>query len=655
MKSNSQERLPQTVLLVSVLCTAISALAQQGVQNGEWHSFGGDPGNTKYTPLDQINRDNFGDLEIAFRWESISTKVKKEREQLPVGRFMATPLMVDGLLYVSTCLGQVAAIDAGSGETVWEYDPKTYVNLRRAANMGWQHRGVTYWNDGADGRILIAVHDLRLIALNAKSGVPISGFGNDGTVDLSTSLGRLASPRVISHSSQVSICRDTIVVGHVVQDGVNVKEGAPGHVRGFDVETGALKWVFHTIPQEGEFGNETWLEDSWKYTGAANQWTQMAVDNELGYVYLSTGTPTSDYYGGHRPGDGLFGESIVCLNGETGKRVWHFQAIHHGIWDYDLPAAANLMDITVDGRKIKALAQISKQAFTYVFNRETGEPVWPIEEREVPASKVPGEYTSKTQPFPTKPPAFDQQGITEADLINFTPELHAEAVEILKGFAPSSLFTPQGVEGIDKPVIHMPGDAGGANWPGAGVDPETGRLFVPSMSWPWSLTVTKGDPNRTNLDYTPSQLNTRRVGPQGLPLLKPPYTRVTAIDMNLGDHAWMTPHGDGPKAHSALKGLKLPALGSQVFLAGGPLVTKTLLFVSKGGRGGDDDHAKRHVSVYDKNSGDYLGAIPFPMPVEGNPISYLYEGKQYIAAAGGGQDLFRNYAKPELVVMRLPD
>ena len=524
-------------LAASILCTAIPAFAQQGVQNGEWHSFGGHPGNTKYTPLDQINRDNFSDLEIAFRWESISTEVKKERAQLSVGRFMATPLMVDGLLYVSTCFGQVAAIDAGSGETVWEYDPKTYVKLRRPANLGWQHRGVTYWNDGADGRILIAVHDLRLIALNAKSGLPISGFGDDGIVDLSTSLGRRVGPRVISHSSQVAICRDTIVVGHVVGDGVNVKEGAPGHVRGFDVETGALKWLFHTIPQEGEFGNETWLESSWKYTGAANQWTQMAVDNELGYVYLSTGTPTSDFYGGHRPGDGLFGESIVCVNGETGERVWHFQAVHHGLWDYDFPAAANLMDITVDGRKIKALAQISKQAFTYVFNRETGEPVWPIEEREVPPSKVPGEYTSKTQPFPTKPPAFDQQGITEADLIDFTPELNAEAVEILKRFAPSSLFTPHGVEGVGKPVINVPGDGGGANWPGAGVDPETGRLFVPSRTGPAVFTVKKGDASRTNLDYTPTRSRWGVPGPQGLPILKPPYSRVTAIDMNLGDHA----------------------------------------------------------------------------------------------------------------------
>jgi quinoprotein glucose dehydrogenase len=397
------------------------------------------------------------------------------------------------------------------------------------------------------------------------------------------------------------------------------------------------------------------LEDSWKYTGAANQWTQMAVDNELGYVYLSTGTPTSDFYGGHRPGDGLFAESIVCVNGETGERVWHFQAVHHGLWDYDFPAAANLMDITVDGRKIKALAQISKQAFTYVFNRETGEPVWPIEEREVPRSKVPGEYTSKTQPFPTKPPAFDQQGITEADLIDFTPELHAEAVEILKRYAPSSLFTPPGVEGVGKPVIMVPGDGGGANWPGAGVDPESGRLFVPSRTVPAVFTVKKGDASRTNFDYAPAQWGSGVPGPQGLPILKPPYSRVTAIDMNLGDHAWMQVHGQGPTAHEALRKLNLPPLGSSRFPAGGPLITKTLLFVSKGGRGGGEEHAERHVSVYDKRSGDYLGAIPFPMPVEGNPISYLYEGKQYIAAAGGGQVFFGKYAKPELVVMRLPD
>ncbi len=657
MFSNSKRVLTRGVSFILIaLVSAITASAQQGVTNGEWHVFGGDPGNTKYTPLDQINRDNFKDLEVNFRWESISSKALEENPKIPLGRFMPTPLMVDGLLYVSTCLGQVAAIDAGTGETVWEQDPRAWVKLRRATNMGWQHRGVTYYDDGADGRILIAIHDLRMLAYNAKTGALISEFGENGTVDLSTTLERRVSPRTVSHSSQVSIVGDTIVVGHVVADGVTTKEGSPGHVRGFDVKTGAFKWIFHTIPQEGEFGNETWENGSWKYTGAANQWTQMAVDEELGYVYLATGTSTNDFYGGHRLGDDLFAESIVCLNGETGKRVWHFQAVHHGLWDYDFPSAANLMDITVDGKKIKALAQVSKQAFTYVLNRVTGEPVWPIEEREVPPSRVPGERASKTQPFPTKPPAFDRQSITEDDLIDFTPELRAEAVKIFSRYhQPATVFTPPGLEGVHKPVIYIPGDPGGANWTGAGVDPETGRLFIPSRTWLRVFTLQKPDANRSNFDYVAAQWGTGVSGPEGLPLLKPPYSRITAVDMNKGDHLWVEPHGQGPTDHPAIKHLELSALGDQHFQVGGPLVTKTLLFVGKGGRVGDDGVADSNLSVYDKNTGEYLGEIPFPMPVLGNPITYMYKGKQYIAAAGGGQTMFNGRVKPELVVMSLPD
>ncbi len=644
MKARPEKRLCQILTFTAalILCAANQALAQQGARNGEWRSFGGDPGNTKYSPLDQINRDNFQDLEVAFTWESISTKVTKDNPRIRAGGFRATPLMVDGILYVSTALSQVAAIDAGTGETVWEYDPKSYERLSWPANMGWQHRGVAYWDDGTDARIIMATHDLRLMALNAKTGALYPDFGEDGIVDLSTSLGKPVTGRVITHSSPVAICRDTIVIGQVVADGVVRKEGAPGHVRGFDVKTGAFKWIFHTIPQEGEFGNDTWEDGSWAYTGAANVWTQIAVDNELGYAYLSTGTPTNDVYGGHRLGDGLFAESIICVNVETGERVWHFQAVHHGLWDYDFPSAANLMDITVDGREIKALAQVSKQAFAYVFNRETGEPVWPIEEREVLPSTAPGERASKTQPFPTKPPAYDRQGITEDDLIDFTPELRAEALEMFKSYAPSPMFTPPTIKDEGKPVINMPGWGGGTNWPGAAVDPESGYLHVPSATGPVVFLLAKPDPNRSNLNYTLAIDGVR--GPRGLPLVKPPYARITAIDMNKGDHAWMQPHGDGPKNHPALKDLNLPALGGG---GGGPLATKTLLFVNNGGR--DLERGQASISVYDKATGEYLGAILLPTRSNSNPITYMHKGKQYIAFTGGGRR-----TKRELIALTLP-
>ncbi len=646
MKARAEKHSFQTLTIAAVfiLSGAIETFAQLGARNGEWRSFGGDPGNTKYTPLDQINRDNFQDLEVAFTWDSISTKALEDKPRIRALGFQATPLMLGGMLYVSTSISQVAAIDAGSGETVWKYDPKSYERLDRPANSGWHHRGVAYWDDGTDARIIMATHDLRLMALDAKTGALYPDFGEDGIVDLSTSLGKPVTGRIITHNSPVAICRDTIVIGHVVADGVTVKEGAPGHIRGFDVRTGAMKWIFHTIPQEGEFGNDTWENGSWKYTGAANVWTQMGVDNELGYAYLSTGTPTNDPYGGLRLGDGLFGESIVCVNVKTGERVWHFQAVHHGLWDYDFPSAVNLMDITVDGREIKTVAQISKQGFTYVLDRATGEPVWPIEEREVPQSTVPGERTSKTQPFPTKPPAYERQGITEDDLIDFTPKLRAEALEIFEGYAPSSLFTPPNLKG-SKPVISMPGWGGGANWSGAAVDPETSRLYVPSYTLPSSFTIGKPDPNRSNLGYAPvSWLAAGVSGPRGLPLVKPPFARITAIDMNKGDHAWVQPHGDGPKNHPALKELDLPALGGEF---GGPLATKTLLFVNHGGR--DLEPSRPNITAYDKATGEYLGAILVPVRPNSNLISYMYRGKQYITYTGGGGKV-----TPQLVALRLP-
>ncbi len=656
MKSRCENRSIRTLTIAAalILFGAIQAPAQHGTANGEWRAIGGDPGNTKYAPLDQITGDNFKDLQVAFTWDSVSNKVMKEKPRIQIGRFMATPLMVDGVLYVSTALGQVAAIDAGTGETLWEYDPKTYENLVRPANLGWQHRGVAFWDDGGDGRILMATHDLRMMALNAKTGALYPDFGENGIVDLSKSLGRPVSPRVISHSSPVAICRDTIIVGHVVADGVVIKEGAPGHIRGFDARTGKFKWIFHTIPQEGEFGNETWKDGSWKYTGAANVWSYMAVDEELGYVYCSTGTPTNDSYGGHRLGDGLFAESIICIDTETGERVWHFQAVHHGIWDYDFPTPGNLMDITVDGRDIKAIAQVSKQAFTYAFDRVTGKPVWPIEERPVAPSDVPGEVAAATQPFPTKPPAYDLQGLSEDDLINFTPELRAEALEIMKEYEMAPIFTPPRVKGVGKPVINIPADGGGTNWNGAAVDPETGTLYVPSSTGTSVFALVKPDPNRSNLSYKPAagRWSVGVRGPQGLPLMKPPYGRITAIDMSKGDHAWMTPHGDGPRYHQAIRHLNLPALGSG---KGGPLVTKTLLFVGGGGRGDLGGSGEGSISVYDKATGEYLGAIPLQVRPNGNPMTYMHEGKQYIAISGGGGSFYGSKVEePVLMVLSLP-
>ena len=626
--------------------------AQSPAPAGEWRTFGADAANTKYSPLDQITADNFSDLEIAWRWTSVSTDVTSRNESIRPGQFKTTPLMIGGLVYASTALGQVAAVDAGTGETVWTYDPQAYETLERPANLGWQHRGVAYWSDGDtnDARIFIATHDLRLVALNASTGALYPDFGDGGTVDLSRSLDREIDPTRITHSSPVAIARDTVVVGSVVADRTSTKEAPPGHVRGFDARTGDMKWIFHTIPQGDEFGNDTWQDESWRYTGHTNVWSFMAVDNELGYVYLPIGTATNDWYGGQRRGNNLFAESIVCLDAETGARVWHFQAVHHGVWDYDFPAAPNLVDITVDGRPVKALAQVSKQGFTYVFDRVTGDPVWPIEERPVATdSDLEGEVLSPTQPFPTKPPPFEYQGVTIDDLVDFTPEIRAMAVEAVKDFRLGPLFSPPmlSADGGLHGTIQRPYVGGGANWSGAAVDPETGLLYVPSLNRFSVLKYyTPDSVDGGNLRYTFRGLaaGVQPQMPQGLPLLKPPYTRMTAIDLNAGEHAWMQPNGDGNRLrnHPLLRDLDLPPLGGDG--RGGPLLTKTLL-VSALTAGGADDGPR--LVARDKATGEILASVGLPGGAIGTPMTYMLDGRQHIALTVGGE-------VPELIALALP-
>ncbi len=637
------------------LTLTITAYAELKPGPGEWIYHGGDLKNTKYSPLDQINKDNFKDVDVAWTWKSIDQKVMDANPRVVTSQFKATPLYANGLLYLPTSVCQVVALKPDTGELVWEYDPESW-RSGRPANVGFQHRGVSYWTDGeGDNRILIATHDLRLIALKAETGVPISSFGNNGEVDLSTSLGRPINPRGMTHSSPVGICRDTVVVGSIIFDGPTTQEMPPGHVRGFDARTGKMKWIFHTIPQEGEFGNNTWEEASWKYSGNTNVWSMFAIDEELGYVYMPVSTPTNDMYGGHRLGDNLFAETLVCVDGETGKRIWHFQAVHHGVWDYDFPTAPNIMDITVDGKKIKAVAQPSKQAFLYVFDRITGKPVWPIEERAVPQSTVPGERTAPTQPHPTQPEAYDHQGLTEDDLIDYTPELRATAVKMVEGYDMGPLFTPPNEK---KGTIGHPSAGGGSNWQGAAYDPETQLLYLPSAGGMGYWRAVEPDANRSNLRYVSSFIAGGAPGGiKGLPITKPPYSRITAIDMNTGDHKWMTPHGDGPVNHPELKDLNLGPLGIPGSQGNGPLLTKTLLLVTQGGRGNSTERDGQHkFNVYDKATGDWLGLIPLPATPYGNPITYAHNGKQYISVACGGGGFFGGPSRfpAELVTLALP-
>lgn len=607
----------------------------------EWLSYGGDKANTRYSPLSQIDRTNVHEMRIAWRWDSVENDLVRRNPQLHPFVFEATPLMVGDVLYTSTSFSQVAAIDATLGKTIWVFDPKSYAS-GRPTNLGFVHRGVAYWTDGREERILFATGDAYLIALDAKTGQPIPEFGQNGRIDLTQGLRRPINRRHYSVTSPPVVCRDVVTVGSSISDLPMRKEAPPGDVRGFDVRTGKLRWVFHTVPQAGEVGQETWENGSWQHTGNTNVWSIMSADEELGYIYLPVGTPTNDWYGGLRPGNNLFGETLVCLEAETGKRVWHFQLVHHGLWDYDPPAPPNLVDIVVDGKKIRAVAQLTKQGFCYVFDRVTGKPVWPIEKRPVPQSSVPGEKTSPTQPFPTKPPAFDRQGVGLDDLIDFKPELREEARRIIDRYDYGPLFTPPSEKG----TVVLPGWRGGANWRGAAFDPETGILYVPSITYPILAKLVKPPEGTSDFSYI-GAIEESLPGPPGLPLFKPPYGRVTAIDLNRGEHRWMAPLGDGPRSHPQLKDLGLPPLGWPV--PGAALVTRTLLFVGQSspakvaGRSREANALlvkaelqEPKFRAFDKATGELLWEMDLPNHINGVPMTYMSRGKQFIVFALGG-------------------
>jgi quinoprotein glucose dehydrogenase len=652
-------------LLISFACQAailcaIPADAQYGATNGEWRSYAGDVGSTKYSPLDQIDATNFDDLEIAWRWPSVDATLdldalRENDPRISIRGLQATPLMIDGVLYLSTALYQAAAVDAGTGETLWVYDPQAY--LHGNPTHAYRSRGVAYWEDGDDRRILWGTSEAYLLAVDAVTGEPVRSFGENGRVDLTDGIPRARRSDVnyqgrnlIGVASPPIIARDVVVTPSIISDFVVRKEAPPGWLKGVDVRTGDTKWMFRTVPQADDFGADTWLNESWRYSGNANVWSLLTADEELGFVYLPTGTATSDYYGGHRLGDNLFAESLVAIDIETGQRMWHFQAVHHGVWDYDFPAAPNLLDINVDGRPIKAIAQVSKQGFTYVFDRETGEPVWPIEERPVETdSDLEGEVLAPTQPFPTKPPPFEYQGVTVDDLVDFTPEIRALALEAVKNFRLGPLFTPPtlSVDGGMQGTIQRPHIAGGASWTGAAVDPETGLLYVPSENRLSVIKYYTPDPAEGgNLRYTQATFDSgiQPQMPQGLPLLKPPYSRMTAIDLNKGDHAWMRPNGDGArfKNHPRLRDLDLPPLGGEGHA--GPVLTKTLLVsaLSAGGTSGGPRLVAR-----DKATGEIVGSVDLPGGAIGTPMTYMFEDKQYIALTVGGD-------VPELVALALP-
>jgi quinoprotein glucose dehydrogenase len=606
--------------------------------SGEWPVYSGTNASLKYSPLAQINGSNVHQLQIAWRRPMLDpaytgAKYKEVYGEPTSNYYQTTPLMVDGVMYVANAIGLVEAFDPTTAKTIWTQTPPgaETAGLRVVAP-----RGIAYCKTASGPRIFM-IRGMLLYALNAKTGIPAEEFGEGGIVSLKE-FGQGVKERGQYSISPPLVCHDVVIVGSMSGDNSRTKNEHPGDIHAFDTKTGKRRWTFHVIPRLHEFGYETWENDSATYSGAANVWAPFSADDELGYVYLPTSTPTADWYGGHRPGNGLFGECLICLDVKTGNRIWHFQTVHHGLWDYDLPAAPILADVVVNGKRIKAVLQPCKTGFVYAFDRVTGDPIWPIEERPVPQSDTSGERTSPTQPFPTKPAPFDRQGFTEADVIDFTPEIKAEALELLKQYKLGPLFTPPSVvtDG-NRGTIVVPGWAGGANWGGGAIDPESGILYIPSVT----------DPNVDGLVTQPADKGDVRYireklisvpGPKGLPICKPPYGRITAIDMNRGEHVWQVPNGDGPRNHPALKDLDLPPLGSSGRVA--PLATKTLLFVGEGDEvivampplgGGNKFRA------YDKATGKVVWETELPAGTTGAPMTYSHHGKQYIVVAIGGR------------------
>ena len=661
---------------------------QPSTRTGEWPHYNGDLKGTRYSPLDQINASNFNSLKIAWRFKTDAFG------PFPEYKLEGTPLMVNGVLYTTAGTRRsVVALDAKTGELIWSQSVREGKRGGLAPRQ-LSGRGLSYWTDGrGDERIVFVTTGYRLVELNAKTGAFVTSFGKDGMVDLKVGVVSGVDKQIDLESGEIgvhstpAVAGDTVIVGSSFREGATIAshDNTKGLVRAFDVRTGKKIWQFNTIPRPGEFGSETWEKGSWANNGNTGVWTEISVDEDLGLVYLPVETPSSDYYGGHRPGNNLFGESLVCVDLKTGQRKWHFQFVHHPIWNFDMSSAPILADITVDGRPIKAVAVPSKEGWLYVFDRVTGKPVWPIEERPVPQSTVPGEKTSATQPYPTKPPAYARNFLKiPDDLIDFTPQLRAQALETLKRYktAPSP-FTPAVIGNVNE-VLGALGGGTATNWPGGGLDPETHTAYAPAANIGFSVrSVVEPPKGVSDLQYVTgvegrpfvevwgpgdccsadSGFKTRADLPllppgykpppgtpapqpageggglnvQGLPIVKPPYGILAAIDLDRGEILFQTPHGDTPdniRNNPALKGLNIPKTGQPGTSGVGLMVTKTLVVMGDPQATTTPEHPRgAMLRAYDKRTGKEVGAVYMPAPQSGSPMTYMVDGKQYIVVA----------------------
>jgi quinoprotein glucose dehydrogenase len=650
------------VLALLLAAATASTRAQMPAKAGEWPTYGGDLKSTRYSPLDQINADNFNKLQLAWRFKTDSLGPRAEFN------FQATPLMVNGRLFTTAGTRRAAvALDAATGEMLWMHSVNEGKRGEAAPRL-LSGRGLSYWSDGKEERIIYVTPGYQMIALDAKTGNLVAGFGTNGVVDLKVGLDQegldLETAEIGLHAAPI-ISKDIIVIGAAHREGgaPKSKTNTKGYIRGFDVRTGKRVWIFHTIPMKGEAGYQTWDPDAASYTGNTGVWAQMSADEDLGIVYMPVELPTGDYYGGHRhgsakgPESSLYAESLLAVDIKTGQRKWHYQLVHHGIWDHDIPCAPILMDLVVDGKPVKAVAQPTKQNWLYVFDRVTGKPVWPIEERPVEKGDVPGEWYSPTQPFVTKPPAYERQGVAIDDLIDYTPELRAEATKLVSQYKLGPIFTPPIVSKWEGPrgTLMLPDVTGGANWQGGSFDPDTKRFYIFTNVTITSIGLTPPEEGKSDMLFgrgvarNPNPPAAAPAGAaagggggggltvSGLPLVKPPYATITAIDMNQGTQLWRIAHGDtadNVKNNPALKGLTIPRTGRQGRI--GVLTTKTLLIAGEGGFNTTPNGRGAFLRAYDKATGADAGQVYMPAPQTGSPMTYMVNGTQYIAVAVSG-------------------
>jgi quinoprotein glucose dehydrogenase len=682
---------------------ALCASAQTKNKDGEWPSYAADLAGTRYRPLDQINASNFSKLEIAWRFKTDSIGNRPEY------KLEGTPLMVNGVVYATAGSRRAAiALDAVTGELMWVHGEREG-ERGAAAPRQLSGRGLAYWTDGKQERILYVTPGYRLVCLDAKTGQLVASFGKNGIVDLKqdddqTILPDLTTGEIGLQSAPV-VAKDTIIIGAAFREGMTPKSmrNNKGYVRGFDVKTGKRLWIFHTIPTKTEPGYDTWLNGSAEYTGNTGVWTQITVDEQLGLVYLPVESPTGDYYGGHRPGNNLYGESLVCVDLKTGKVKWFYQLVHHPLWDMDISSAPILADINVDGRAIKAVAQPSKQGFLYVLDRVSGKPVWPFEEKPVEKGSVPGEWYSPTQPFPTKPPAYARNGVFKEDLIDFTPAMRDAALTAIAKYHIGPVFTPPVESKLEGPLatLTMGTASGGTNWPGASYDPETHIVYAYACNACLTpIGLVRPPKTLSDMDFvagTAGREATNRAGPgenagadspmptrapaagrggrggaaaaaaaaggaggltvQGLPLIKPPYGTISAINLDKGEIVWQIAHGDTPDAirnNAALKGITLPRTGQSGYNVG-TLITKSLVIAGEGQRTTTPEHPPGALlRAYDKATGKDAGSVYMPAPVSGSPMTYMVNGKQYIIIAVSGGNYSGEYIAYTLPAAEAP-